>query len=94
MGARADALAKQFEESVNHMSETIEKLTEADWKKVTSAEKWTVGVVAHHVAVTSTLAVSPPVPESHCSVMSVSVPIGHRRVTLGRWQVTEQAVCC
>jgi hypothetical protein len=50
MGARADALAKQFEESVNHMSETIEKLTEADWKKVTSAEKWTVGVVAHHVA--------------------------------------------
>jgi len=50
MGARAEALAKQFEESVNHMTETIEKLTEADWKKVTSAEKWTVGVVAHHVA--------------------------------------------
>jgi len=50
MGARAEALAKQFEESVNHMTETIEKLTETDWKKVTSAEKWTVGVVAHHVA--------------------------------------------
>jgi len=50
MGARAEALAKQFEESAKHMTETIEKLTEADWKKVTSAEKWTVGVVAHHVA--------------------------------------------
>jgi hypothetical protein len=50
MGARAEALAKQFEESANNMTETIEKLTEADWKKVTSAEKWTVGVVAHHVA--------------------------------------------
>src|SRR5262249_41430294 len=33
-------------------------------------------------------------PGSHCSVMSVSVPFGHRRVTFGRWQVTEQAVCC
>jgi hypothetical protein len=26
------------------------KLSDADWKKVTSAEKWSVGVTAHHVA--------------------------------------------
>jgi uncharacterized protein (TIGR03083 family) len=50
MSARADALAKQFEAKAAEMTETIEKLTEADWKKVTSAEKWSVGVTAHHVA--------------------------------------------
>ena len=50
MSARAESLATQFEARVTDMTETIEKLTEADWKKVTSAEKWTVGVTAHHVA--------------------------------------------
>ena len=50
MSARAEALAKQFESRVTEMTETIEKLTDADWKKVTSAEKWSVGVTAHHVA--------------------------------------------
>ena len=28
----------------------LDRLSEADWKKTTSAEKWTVGVVAHHLA--------------------------------------------
>ena len=28
----------------------LDKLSEADWKKKTSGEEWTVGVVAHHVA--------------------------------------------
>ena len=28
----------------------LEKLSDADWKKVTQAEKWSVGVTAHHVA--------------------------------------------
>ena len=50
MGARADMLAKAFEQKAGEMTETIEKLTDADWKKVTTAEKWTVGVTAHHVA--------------------------------------------
>ena len=50
MGARADTLAKQFESRATEMTETLEKLTDADWKKVTSAEKWTVGVTAHHAA--------------------------------------------
>ena len=50
MSARAESLATQFEARVTAMTETIEKLTDADWKKVTSAEKWSVGVTAHHVA--------------------------------------------
>src|SRR5262249_19293207 len=32
------------------MTAIIEKLSDADWKKVTTAEKWPVGVTAHHVA--------------------------------------------
>jgi hypothetical protein len=28
----------------------FERLTDADWKKTTAAEQWTVGVVAHHLA--------------------------------------------
>jgi hypothetical protein len=50
MGAKADSLAKQFEAKVQEATALIEKLSDADWKKVTTAEKWPVGVVAHHVA--------------------------------------------
>ncbi len=50
MSARAETLAKQFEARVAEMTAAIEKLTDADWKKITSAEKWPVGVTAHHVA--------------------------------------------
>lgn len=50
MGARAEALAKEFEARVQEASDVIERLSEADWKKVTAAEKWSVGVVAHHIA--------------------------------------------
>jgi len=50
MGARAEQLAKQFEAKVEEATEVCEKLSDADWKKVTSAEKWPVCVVAHHVA--------------------------------------------
>jgi hypothetical protein len=50
MGARAEMLAKQFEGKANELTAVIEKLSEADWKKVTAAEKWSVGVTAHHVA--------------------------------------------
>jgi len=28
----------------------FEKLSDADWKKTTAAEKWTVAVAAHHIA--------------------------------------------
>ena len=50
MGARSDMLAKQFEERANALTETIEKMSDADWKKVTTAERWSVGVTAHHAA--------------------------------------------
>jgi hypothetical protein len=50
MGARAESLAKQFETKAAEMTAALGKLSEADWKKVTSAEKWPVGVTAHHVA--------------------------------------------
>jgi hypothetical protein len=50
MGARAEALAKKFEAKAQEATAVMERLTDADWKKVTSGEKWTVGVVAHHIA--------------------------------------------
>jgi len=50
MSARADSLAKQFEMKAAELSKTIGQLSDADWKKVTTAEKWSVGVTAHHVA--------------------------------------------
>lgn len=50
MGARAEALAKQFEAKAQEATTVLEKLSDADWRKVTDAEKWSVGVTAHHVA--------------------------------------------
>jgi hypothetical protein len=50
MGAKTEALARQFEGKARDALATLEKLSDADWKKVTEAEKWTVGVTAHHVA--------------------------------------------
>ena len=50
MGAKAETLAKQFEAKVQEATKLLEKLSEADWKKITSAEKWPVCVVAHHIA--------------------------------------------
>lgn len=50
MGTKSEALAKQVEAKGREAAAMLEKLTEADWKKVTEAEKWTVGVTAHHLA--------------------------------------------
>jgi hypothetical protein len=50
MGAKAEDLAKRFEAKVQDATAVIEKLSDAEWKRVTTAEKWPVGVVAHHVA--------------------------------------------
>ena len=50
MGARAEALAKQFEAKAQEATAVLEKLRDTDWSKVTAAEKWSVGVTAHHVA--------------------------------------------
>ena len=50
MPAKSEALAKQFEAKVQGALATLEKLSDADWKKVTEAERWSVGVTAHHYA--------------------------------------------
>ena len=50
MGAKGEAFARQFEAKVQEATAVLEKLTDADWKKTTAAEKWTVGVTAHHIA--------------------------------------------
>ena len=50
MGAKGEALAKKFEAKVQEATGVIEKLSDGDWKKITSAEKWSVGVTAHHIA--------------------------------------------
>ncbi len=50
MGTKSDPLAKQFEAKAREAAAVLEKLSDADWKKVTAAEKWTIGVTAHHLA--------------------------------------------
>ena len=50
MSARAESLSKQFEAKAAEVTATLGKVSEADWKKVTAAEKWSVGVTAHHLA--------------------------------------------
>jgi hypothetical protein len=50
MAGRSEALAKKFEAKADEATAVFEKLSDADWKKVTTAEKWPVGVTAHHVA--------------------------------------------
>ena len=50
MGVKSEALAKQFEAKVQEATGVLETLSDADWRKTTAAEKWTVGVTAHHVA--------------------------------------------
>lgn len=50
MGAKAEALAKQFEAKAQEATAVMERLSDADWKKVTAGEKWPAGVTAHHMA--------------------------------------------
>ena len=49
-GGRSETLARQFEAKVADAVATLERLGDADWKTVTQAEKWPVGVTAHHYA--------------------------------------------
>ena len=48
--AKAESLAGQFEAKVREAENTLQRLSDADWKKVTAGEKWSVGVTAHHAA--------------------------------------------
>jgi hypothetical protein len=49
MGAKGEALARQFEAKAREAGAYIEKLGDADLKKVTEAERWTVAATAHHL---------------------------------------------
>src|SRR5262245_18343476 len=49
MAGKSEALAKKFEAKVDEATAVFQKLSDADWKKVT-AEKWPVGVTEHHIA--------------------------------------------
>jgi hypothetical protein len=50
MGARSEALARRFEAKAQEVVAVLEKVSDADWRKVTEAERWPVGVTAHHLA--------------------------------------------
>jgi hypothetical protein len=50
MGAKSEALAREFESKVREALATLGRLSDADWRKITEAEKWPVGVTAHHIA--------------------------------------------
>jgi DinB superfamily len=50
MASRAQALAEQFAKANSDFIATVERCTDSQWKTVTAGEKWSVGVVAHHVA--------------------------------------------
>jgi uncharacterized damage-inducible protein DinB len=50
MGAKGEALASQFEAKVAEATRLLEKLSDADWRKMTAAEQWTVAATAHHIA--------------------------------------------
>jgi hypothetical protein len=50
MAAKTETLAKEFERKVEEAAAVLKKLSPENWKKVTEAEKWPVGVTAHHLA--------------------------------------------
>jgi DinB superfamily len=52
MGTKSEMLAEQFEAKAQEAAAVLEKLSDADWKKVTEAEKWTVAAATHHLAST------------------------------------------
>ena len=50
MGVKGEAFAKEFEAKVEDALTLLYRLSDADWKKTTTGESWTVGVTAHHIA--------------------------------------------
>jgi hypothetical protein len=50
MGQRAKELSERFMSFYNEVIAFVEKCSDENWEKVTSGEKWPVGVVARHIA--------------------------------------------
>jgi hypothetical protein len=57
MTDRLDKLARQFEDANREFTETVGSVSDEDWRNLCPAENWTVGVTAHHVASSYSLAV-------------------------------------
>jgi predicted enzyme related to lactoylglutathione lyase len=49
-GGKGPAFAEQIEAKAKEAAVVLSKLSDADWRKVTEAEKWTVAATAHHLA--------------------------------------------
>ena len=43
MGARGETLAQKFEAKVDEATQVFERLSDADWRKTTAAERWPEG---------------------------------------------------
>jgi ribosomal protein S18 acetylase RimI-like enzyme len=50
MEVKSESLVTQLEAKVQEARATLAALSEADWRTVTEAERWSVGVTAHHFA--------------------------------------------
>src|SRR5262245_31231650 len=50
MRSKGETLAQQFEARIQEALTTLDRLDAADWEKTTEAERWPVGVTAHHLA--------------------------------------------
>jgi uncharacterized damage-inducible protein DinB len=51
MTTRVEEFAAQFETANNEFIATVEGCTDAQWRQPCASEGWSIGVVAHHVAV-------------------------------------------
>jgi hypothetical protein len=77
------------------MTKTLGQLTDADWKKVTTAEKWSVGVTAHHVAgahesiasIVKTIAAGQPLPHFTMEMLHEGNALGCSFSVLGDYVV-------
>ena len=50
MGQRTSALADRFEQASRDIISAVEGCSDAEWRAITAGERWSVGVVARHVA--------------------------------------------
>ena len=51
MSGRAEELARRFEQANGELIKAVESCSDEQWRKTCSGEQWSVGVTAHHVAV-------------------------------------------
>jgi hypothetical protein len=51
MSEQAGALAERFERTNAELIALVERMSESDWGRLCTAERWSAGVTAHHVAV-------------------------------------------